>query len=135
MSGLWVPGLIEETSSSAAVPEYQISAIEGVSVESSLDGGTGFSVERVEDLPLSVVESYADLAVRHAQVTELEGGGWFAAVAGLTGAWGDGESADEAVADLREAIIGWVAVKRRVGADDIPPMAGLDLNLPRHEGG
>ena len=90
------------------------------------------SVATVEGLPRSLVEAYADLACRHAKVREVDPGVWFASVAGLEGAWGDGESAEEALGSLREAIIGWVAVKRRLGIQNIPPMEGIDLN-PRAE--
>jgi predicted RNase H-like HicB family nuclease len=89
------------------------------------------STEMVEDLPLTLVRAYADIACRHARVTETDAGVWFADVVGLEGAWGDGSSPEEAEEELREAIIGWVAVKRRMGATDIPPIEGIDLNLAR----
>jgi predicted RNase H-like HicB family nuclease len=88
------------------------------------------STATVEGLPRSLVEAYADLACRHAKVREVDPGVWFASVVGLEGAWGDGGSAEEALRSLREAIIGWVAVKRRLGIKDIPPMEGIDLNPP-----
>jgi predicted RNase H-like HicB family nuclease len=82
----------------------------------------------VEGLPLALVRLYADIALRHALTHELEPGLWFSAVVGLEGAWGDGASPAEAEQELHEAIIGWVAVKRRVGAQDIPAFEGIDLN-------
>ncbi len=90
------------------------------------------SVATVEGLPRSLVEAYADRARWHAKVREVDPGVWFASVAGLDGAWGDGESPEEALVSLQEAIIGWVAVKRRLGIQDIPPMEGINLN-PRAE--
>lgn len=86
------------------------------------------SAEDVEGLPLRLVQLYADVAVRHAIVREVEPGAWLATVAGLDGAWGDGGTPNEARDELREAIVGWVAVKRRVGAADIPRLEGIDLN-------
>jgi predicted RNase H-like HicB family nuclease len=88
------------------------------------------SVETVEGLPVRLVEAYADLACRHARVRQVDPGVWFATVVGLEGAWGDGATEEEALQSLREAIIGWVAVKRRLGIGDIPPMEGMNLNPP-----
>jgi predicted RNase H-like HicB family nuclease len=90
-----------------------------------------YAPEMVEGMPLSLVESYADLALRHAHVAEIDPGLWFAKVFGLDGAWGDGDTSAAALAELREAVIGWVAVKRRFGVK-IPAIDGVDLNdLPR----
>ncbi len=90
------------------------------------------SAEDVEGLPLGLVKQYATVATRHATVREVDEGVWVATVTGLDGAYGDGVSQNDALASLVEAIVGWVAVKRRVGATDIPPMEGLDLNPPSH---
>jgi predicted RNase H-like HicB family nuclease len=83
----------------------------------------------VEDLPLSLVQAYAERAVQHARIREVDPGVWVASVVGLEGAYGDGCSPDEACADLREAVVGWVAVRRRLGLE-IPVLEGLDLNVP-----
>lgn len=88
------------------------------------------TVETVEGLPLSLVKAYADRACWHARVHEVDPGVWFASVAGLDGAWGEGDTAEEAIESLREAIIGWVAVKRRLRIYDIPPIEGIDLDPP-----
>jgi predicted RNase H-like HicB family nuclease len=90
-------------------------------------------VETIEGLPVRLVEAYADLACRHARVRQVDPGVWLATVVGLEGAWGDGATEEEALQSLREAIIGWVAVKRRLGIGDIPPMEGIDLNPPETE--
>ena len=86
------------------------------------------SVEVLEGLPVRLIELYADAAVRHARMSEVDPGVWVANVVGLDGAMADGDSADEAMASLREAVIGWVVVKRQVGATDIPVIDGFDLN-------
>jgi predicted RNase H-like HicB family nuclease len=91
------------------------------------------SAERVEDLPVGLVLAYAERAARHVRVKEVDPGVWVATVAGLEGAYGDGDSPEEAQSDLREAIIGWVAVKRRLGLQ-IPVLEGLDLNVPARPG-
>lgn len=83
----------------------------------------------VEDLPRALVESYADVACRHATASEVDPQVWFASVEGLEGAWGEGGSALEARRDLRDTIVEWVAVKRWLGLE-IPVVDGLDLNRP-----
>lgn len=88
------------------------------------------SVDTIEGLPTGLVEAYADLACRHARVREVDPGVWFATVAGLEGAWGDGSTGEEALQSLHEAIIGWVAVKLRLRIHDIPSMEGINLNPP-----
>lgn len=81
----------------------------------------------VEGLPYHLIKLYAEIAARHAVVRQPEEGVWYARVHDIDGAWGDGESEKEALQALEEGIIGWVAVKRRIGAK-IPLMEGLDLN-------
>jgi predicted RNase H-like HicB family nuclease len=88
------------------------------------------SAEMVEDLPRGLVNAYVDRAMQHAYIREIEPGTWFSAVAGLEGAWGDGDTAEEARSELREALVGWIAVKRRLGYE-VPAIDGLDLNLPQ----
>jgi predicted RNase H-like HicB family nuclease len=83
----------------------------------------------VEGLPRRLVESYADAACRKATTSEVDPQVWFASVSGLEGAWGEGDSAQEALRDLRETVVGWVAVRRRLGLE-IPVLDGLDFNLP-----
>ena len=87
------------------------------------------SGEWVEGLPLGMVRAYAERAALHARVREVDPGVWVATVAGLEGAYGDGGSPREACDDLRNAVVGWVAVKRRLGLH-VPALEGLDLNAP-----
>ena len=86
------------------------------------------AAEDVEGVPITLVRMYAEIAARHSIVREIEPGVFVATTVGLDGAWGDGATPDTAIRELEEAIIGWVAVKRRIGAGDIPPMEGIDLN-------
>jgi predicted RNase H-like HicB family nuclease len=88
------------------------------------------SAELIEDLPRGLVDAYVGRAAGHAYTREIEPGTWFSTVAGLDGAWGDGNTAAEALSELREALVGWIAVKRRLGYE-IPAIDGLDLNRPR----
>ncbi len=105
----------------------------GVSYESAIEAYDHVSGESVEGLPLSLVQSYADRACWHARVQEVDPGVWYASVAGLDGAYGDGGSRDEACRELRAGIVGWVAVKRRLG-QEIPLLDGIDLNPPGRAG-
>lgn len=84
----------------------------------------------IAGMPLSFLEMYADLAVRHAVFQEIEPNHWFAEVKGLSGAWGDGVDVNEALAELREAILGWVTLRLESGVE-VPEFAGLDLNPGR----
>lgn len=115
-----------------AKPSTESVATDALQHEDVEDGRV--STATVEGLPRVLVQAYADVACRHAKVREVDPGVWFASVVGLEGAWGDGDSAEEALESLREAIIGWVAVKRRLGVQGIPPMEGIDLNLRAEPG-
>lgn len=84
----------------------------------------------VGGVPFSFLETYANLAVRHANVEQIEEGRWFAEVKGLSGAWGDGSTPEEAKEELRDAVIGWAALK--IGSGFIVPvLAGFDVNPGR----
>jgi predicted RNase H-like HicB family nuclease len=85
-------------------------------------------VETIEGIPAALVEAYAAAASQHAVVREVDPGVWVASVAGLEGAYSDGDTIEEAMRALPEAIVGWVAVKLRVGAE-VPPINGFDLNV------
>lgn len=84
----------------------------------------------VAGVPLSFLEMYASIAVRHALVEEIEPGRWFAEVKGISGAWGDGASVKEATEELQKAVLGWVALKLEAG-NVVPVLAGFDLNPSR----
>lgn len=86
--------------------------------------------ETIEGLPRPLVEAFARMAAAHGVAREVDPDVWVASVVGFEGAWADGGTAEEAKKGLSEAIVGWVAVKRRIGAQDIPVIEGLDLNLP-----
>ena len=52
---------------------------------------------------------------------EDEGGGFAAIASDLPGCMSDGETAEEAVANLQDAAAGWIAEAQRVGMD-VPAM-------------
>lgn len=86
-------------------------------------------IVEIEGVPVTLLDLYAEIAKRHALTREISEGQWVSTVAGLKGAYGEGATQTEAQADLCEAVKGWVLIKRRIGASDIPLMEGLDLNL------
>ena len=107
----------------AAIPDCAPSTLGSVSTTDP-----DVSTDEVEGVPLDLVRHYAKLARSRAEGSEVDKGVWVVTVAGLEGAYGDGASFEEACDSLEEAVVGWVAVKRRVGAKDIPPLGGINLN-------
>ena len=79
-----------------------------------------------------LVEQWADIALSHAIVREIEDpSGLIARVVGVKGSWGFGQSAGEALAELRTALIDWASIKLKDGDDDIPSMEGVHLVINR----
>lgn len=58
--------------------------------------------------------AYISAAMERAWTRRIDGA-WFSTVPGLDGAWGDGDTPEQARAELREALAGWLAVKWRFG--------------------
>jgi predicted RNase H-like HicB family nuclease len=54
-----------------------------------------------------------------------DGGGWLAQVPDLPGCMSDGETPEEAVRNLRDAIAEWIDAARRMGRDVPAPRAAL----------
>ena len=74
------------------------------------------------------VERWAKVAVSHAVVRTInDPAGVVATVAGIDGAWGFGQSEDEALEDLRSVLVDWATLKLEDGDDDIPSMEGVHL--------
>ena len=94
----------------------------------SSETDAAMSATAIEGLPIQLVETYARAASGHARVREVDPNVWVASVVGLDGAWAEGSTAQEAVGALPAAIMGWVAVKLRTGATDIPIIEGFDMN-------
>ena len=74
-----------------------------------------------------LVERWVEAAVSQAIVRTIDDpAGLVATVAGIDGAWGFGQSEDEALDDLRSVLVDWASLKLQDG-DDIPSEAG-DVN-------
>ncbi len=70
-----------------------------------------------------LVERWAEDAVSHAIVRTIDDpAGLVATVAGIDGAWGFGQSEDEALDDLRSVLVDWASLTLQDG-DDIPSEA------------
>ena len=57
--------------------------------------------------------------------------GFVATVAGIEGAWGFGDSSEEALEELESVLIDWASLKLEDGDDDIPSMEGVHLVIAR----
>lgn len=53
--------------------------------------------------------------------------GFFADVSDVWGAWGFGETSEEALIDLEDGLQGWVSLKVADGDDDIAAVGGVRL--------
>lgn len=115
------------TTAYAAIPQFGAWAHPKSDLFSS-ETSAAISVLTIEGLPIHLVETYARAASGHARLREVDPNVWVASVVGLDGAWAEGSTAQEAFGALPAAIMGWVAVKLRTGAKDIPIIEGFDLN-------
>ena len=75
-----------------------------------------------------LIERWAEVAVSRATVRAInDPAGVVATVEGIDGAWGFGQSEDEALDDLRSVLVDWASLKLEDGDDDIPSMEGVHL--------
>ena len=63
--------------------------------------------------------------VRLSALAAAEGGGWLAEAPDLPGCISDGETREEAMRNLDDAICSWIATAREFG-DPVPPPGGAD---------
>lgn len=72
------------------------------------------------------VEGWVAVALSRARVEPIaDPEGFFADVSEVWGAWGFGETPEEALIDLEAGLEGWVRLKVADGDDDIPVMGGI----------
>lgn len=77
---------------------------------------------------MSLLAEWSDAAMPHAMVRAVGPDEFVATVAGLQGALGYGSTEEEALDSLRSALADWVHVQLEHGGDDIPLMAGINVN-------
>ena len=81
---------------------------------------------------MRLVGLWAEVAVAHARVRAIrDPAGFVATVAGIEGAWGFGDSSEEALEELESVLIDWASLKLEDGDDDIPSMEGVHLVIAR----
>lgn len=80
-------------------------------------------VDRHMGIPVALIERYIEAAVRRAVVDRVDGR-WFAEVNSFEGVYGEGESRDGAIEDLRESLPMWIELKIRAGAS-LPKVNGV----------
>lgn len=95
------------------------------------DDGSDRVPDRATVLEKLIVR-WTKAAVSHAIVRSIDDPDEVVAtVVGIDGAWGFGDSDEEALRDLRSVLIDWASMKLKDGDDDIPSMEGLRLVVDR----
>ena len=108
-----------------------IQAVEAVHIESSASSDIKHPAEGGTLLE-KLIDRWAEVAVSHSIVRTInDPAGLIATVAGIDGAWGFGQSEDEALDDLRSVLLDWASLKLEDGDDDIPSMEGVHLVVVR----
>lgn len=118
-----------------ATPDYQMDATaKAVNFDFTLPSRGAFASPPTDEARnesfVTMIQAFASRSVKRAKVDEIEASQWFAHVEGLQGAWGEGASREEAIAELEKAIVGWVEVKMMRGAG-IPFLYSADFDFPQ----
>ena len=89
---------------------------------------SGTMTDRGTAIPTGLIEKWATAAAAQAVVEPMEApNGYYAKVVETPGAWGSGETEDEALSVLRSVLIGWASLKLADGDTDIPVIGGVSL--------
>ena len=89
---------------------------------------SGALTDRGTGIPPGLIEKWATAAAAQAVVEPMEApDGYYAEVAETPGAWGYGETEDEALSVLHSVLIGWASLKLADGDTDIPMIGGVSL--------
>lgn len=79
-------------------------------------------------IPTGLIDKWATAAAAQAVVEPMKvPDGYYAEVAETPGAWGYGETEDEALSVLHGVLIGWASLKLADGDTDIPVIGGVSL--------
>jgi predicted RNase H-like HicB family nuclease len=84
--------------------------------------------ETLPSLPMQLIEKYADIAVRHANLKRLGAEGWYAEIPGFQGVWANEQSEAETLRVLKEVVIDWTLLKIQHKDDDLPIIEEINLN-------
>ncbi len=90
------------------------------------------SVETIDDVSQpsteQLVERWIRIAMFHAICHPTQDPvGYIASIAGVRGAWGFGETREDALEELESVLAEWVDLKLSSGDDDIPKMEHISL--------
>ncbi len=86
-------------------------------------------IESLPRLPMQLIKKYADLAVRHATLKQVEDGEWFATIPRFPGVWAK-EATEERVREvLREVVEEWTVLKIQHKHGDLPELDEINLNV------
>lgn len=80
-------------------------------------------------LPMQLIEKYAEVAVRHAILKRLADGEWFAKIPGFQGAWAKEPSQEQVLKVLEEVVLDWTLLKLEHRDRDLPVLEEIDLNV------
>lgn len=81
------------------------------------------------DLSGAIIAKYARLAVRGAELKQLQDGEFFAEIPDLRGVWARGSTRDEALRELKEVVEDWAHLKIQDADKDLPVVGGINLNV------
>lgn len=77
---------------------------------------------------ISLIEKWAAAAAAQASVEPMESpDGYYAELSETPGAWGYGDTENEALSVLESVLIGWASLKLADAETDIPVMGGISL--------
>lgn len=129
------PAVVEEnfTSSPRATTPTESEAASSIDLDYVLGAWKSADDDQVQTLsalPLQLIDRYVDAAMRRASLEWIpEDPVWYAEVSALPDVWASGKSEDEALAELRSVIRGWVLLKIEEQDRDFPELDAINLNV------
>lgn len=79
-------------------------------------------------LPMQLIEKYANVAVRRADLKQIGGGEWFASITNFPGVWASESSAQRTLEVLEEVVQDWTLLKIEHKDRDLPVVEEINLN-------
>ena len=79
-------------------------------------------------IPMTLFDRYVAAVAQQVNCV-CEDNHFYCDAIGFSGVWGEGDSAEAALNDFREALEEWVLIKVEDGDKDLPVVAGIDLNV------
>ena len=79
-------------------------------------------------LPIQLIEKYAEVAVRHANLKQYPDG-WVATILGFPGVWAKEHSKEQVLEVLKEVVLDWTLLKIEHRDHDLPVIEEIDFNV------